>query len=67
MGFKMDPRFQREIDREVQRTLDKLARKYAYRPVTEIEAALKCEGIDETQAKVLAVAISEGRTIKVGQ
>ncbi|SHW38510.1 Uncharacterised protein [Mycobacteroides abscessus subsp. abscessus] len=48
----MNPKFQREIDREVQRKLDKLARKYAHRPVTEIEAALKCEGIGSVRLTV---------------
>ncbi|CPR67421.1 hypothetical protein P5V93_23595 [Mycobacteroides abscessus subsp. abscessus] len=67
MGFKIDPNFQRKIDREVQKKLDKLARKYAHQPVATIEAALKREGIDESQAKTLAAAISEGRPIKVGK
>lgn len=44
MGFKMNPKFQREIDREVQRKLDKLARKYAHRPVTEIESRPQMRG-----------------------
>lgn len=31
MGFKMDPNFEREIARELQKKFDKISRQYAHR------------------------------------
>ncbi|MDO2969916.1 hypothetical protein [Mycobacteroides abscessus] len=65
MGFKMNPNFEREIARELQKKFDKISRQYAHRPAAEVKAALKREGIDDAQAETLSVAISEGTPIKV--
>ena len=65
MKFKMNPNFEREMAREVQKKLDKVSRRYAHRPTAEVKAALKREGIDESEAETLSIAISEGTKLKV--
>ena len=62
-GFKMNPNFEREIKREVQRKLTKVYNRYKGKPVSEVTAALKREGVVNEPA--LAQAISEGRDPKV--
>ena len=59
----MNPNFEREIKREVQRKLTKVYNRYKGKPVSEVTAALKREGVVNEPA--LAQAISEGRDPKV--
>lgn len=64
-GFKMNPNFERDLKREVQRKLTKVFNRYKGRPVTEVTAALKREGVTAPELSPLAQAISEGREPKV--
>ncbi|WP_370331937.1 hypothetical protein [Mycolicibacterium hippocampi] len=64
-GFKMNPNFERDLKREVQAKLTKVFDRYKGRPVGEVTAALKREGVTPPELSPLAVAISEGREPKV--
>ncbi|MGV0795649.1 hypothetical protein ABQF26_01690 [Mycolicibacterium elephantis] len=63
--LKMNPNFEREIKRELQRKLTKVYDRYAGRPVSEVSAALAREGITAPELSPLAEAISEGRQPRV--
>ena len=64
-NFKMNPNFERDIKREVQRKLTKVYDRYAGRPVAEVIMALEREGVTAPELSPLAEAISAGREPKV--
>ena len=64
-GFKMNPNFEREMKREVQRKLTKVFDRFKGRPIAEVRAALQREGVTAPELSPLAEAISEGREPRV--
>ena len=68
-GFKMNPGWEEGINRQVlsemQKLFDNAYDRYAGKPVTEVRAALRSEGITEPHLSALAETTSEGRRIRV--
>lgn len=74
-GFKMNPNFEEEINRQVrqafQKVFDAVFRRHAGEPVPDVKAALKREfskegaSITDPELTQYATAISEGTRIKV--
>lgn len=60
-GFRMNPNFEREVKREVQKKLTKVFDRHKGRPVDEVRKALQREGVTAPELSPLAEAISAGR------
>jgi len=64
----MNPNFERDLSRQMQKTFDKLFESYAGQPVDVVQAALKREGFSSdgsSDFSTLAKAISSGTRISV--
>ncbi|MDF3336000.1 hypothetical protein P3H80_01125 [Mycolicibacterium septicum] len=64
-GFKMNPNFERELKRELQKKLTKVSKSHSGRPPAEVAKALEREGFTVPEVGALSTAISEGREPKV--
>lgn len=59
--FKMDPNFQRKIEKEIKRKLTKVSNSHSGRPAAEVAKALAREGFTAPEVGPLSTEISEGR------
>lgn len=63
--FKMNPNFERELKREVQRKLTDVYRRHGGQSVGDVTKALERIGVTAPELSPLAQAISEGREPRV--